>query len=409
MPRGDRLSLALRCAKFALGALLAFVSACAAEPHCAEPAAPAGLAAFHAALGDLEAGKRRTVNILHLGDSHIALDHMTGVLRGDWTRVYGDAGRGLPPGSPYRYYAPQGYKVLMTGPWDVASSLKVDAKGPFGISGYRISSSSAAARTTIEKEGGTFDDVEIEAMGGPSSGSLMVALDGKAPSRFSTRALRTGLLRFRVHAASAHRLEIRPAGDGEITLLGWALITGRPGIRYDSYGISGATLDVVGHWSEDVVDAQIAALKPDLVILGYGTNEGFNDQLDLRAYAAKLETLIVRLKRLSPRASIVVLGPLDGARKARGGGEPTCGGGWTTPPKFAGLRDVQRSVAAKQGAFYFDLSVVMGGTCGIAHWASATPPLAWPDRVHLRTDGARRAGLTLLRALMPHTKTCGLK
>ncbi|WP_185680987.1 GDSL-type esterase/lipase family protein [Parvibaculum sedimenti] len=407
MPRGDRLSPAIRGAKFAIGALVVFVSACAAEPHCAERPASAGLADFHAALGDLEAGKRRTINILHLGDSHIALDHLTGVLRGDWTRTYGDAGRGLPPGNPYRYYAPQGYKVSMTGPWVAASSLKAGATGPFGISGYRISATSAAARTSIEKEGGAFDEVEIEAMGGPSTGSLMVALDGAVSLRLSTRAPRTGLVRLRVPAASAHRVEIRPAGDGEIALLGWALITGRPGIRYDSYGISGATLDVVGHWDQGVVDAQIAALRPDLVILGYGTNEGFNDRLDLHAYAAKLGTLIARLKRLSPHASIAVLGPLDGARKAKSGEAATCGGGWTTPPKLAALRDVQKSVAAKQDAFYFDLSGVMDGACGIARWADAHPPLAWPDRVHLRTDGARRAGAALLRALMPHTKTCG--
>jgi len=400
----------MRGAKFALGALLVFVSACAAEPHCVEPPSPAALADFHAALADLAAGKRQTVSVLHLGDSHIALDHLTGVLRADWTRSYGDAGRGLPPGNPYRYYAPQGYKVEMTGPWVVASSLKADAKGAFGISGYRISASSMAARASIEKEGGTFDEVEIDAMGGPSSGSIEVSLDGAAPRLLSTRAPVPGLVRLRVAATSAHRMAIRPAGDGEIVLLGWALLGRGPGIRYDSYGISGATLDVVDHWDDDVVNAQIAALKPDLVILGYGTNEGFNDGLDLHAYATKLGTLIARLKRLSPHASIVVLGPLDGARKAKTGAQATCGGGWTTPPKLGAVREVQKEVSARDGAFYFDLSRVMGGACGIAGWVQATPPLAWPDRVHLRTDGARRAGVALLSALMPtHKKTCGLR
>ncbi|MEN6542719.1 GDSL-type esterase/lipase family protein [Parvibaculum sp.] len=404
MARGDRLKFALRGARFALGALLVLVSACAAEPHCAEPPAPAGLSDFHAALHDLAQGKRQTVSILHLGDSHIALDHMTGVLRGSWARAYGDAGRGLPPGNSYRYYAPQGYKVAMTGAWTVASSLRADAHGPFGISGYRISAESPTARTSIERDSGKFDAVEIDAMGGPSSGSLLVSFDGATAQTFSTKRPQPGLVRIHVPAVSAHRVEVRPAGDGAVTLLGWALITGHAGIRYDSYGISGATLDVVDHWDRSVVDAEIAALKPDLIILGYGTNEGFNDRLDLRAYEVKLAALITRLKRLSPDASIALLGPLDGARKAQPGASAACGGSWTTPPKLALLRDVQKSVAAEHGAFYFDQSHIMNGACGISRWASATPPLAWPDRVHLRTDGARRAGAALLAALMPSSK-----
>lgn len=390
----------MRGARFALGALLVLVSACAAEPHCAEPQKPAELAHFHAALDELAHGKRRTVNILHLGDSHIALDHMTGILRGSWIDAYGDAGRGLPPGNPYRYYSPQGYSVTMTGAWSVASSLRADARGPFGVAGYRISSGSSAARTSVEKVSGTFDAVEIDAMGGPSSGSLLVSFDGAKTQSFSTRAPQAGPVRIRVTAPSAHRMEVSPAGDGEVVLLGWALLTGRPGIRYDSYGISGATLDVVDHWSSDVVDAQISALKPDLIILGYGTNEGFNDRLDLHAYEAKLETLIARLKHLSPDASIALLGPLDGARKAKPGEPSTCGD-WTTPPMLAALRKLQKSVAAKEGAFYFDQSRVMDGACGITRWAGLNPPLAWPDHVHLRKDGARRAGVALLTALMP--------
>ncbi len=389
----------MRGAKIAVAALLALVSACAAEPRCLPSQAPASLANFHAALGKLARGERKTIKVLHLGDSHIALDHMTGVLRARWSEAYGDAGRALPPGLPYRYYEPDGYRVAMTGPWEVASSLKANAAGPFGIAGYRIASASTAATASIERESGSFDAVEIDAMGGPASGSLVLSIDGAAPSRLSTHAEAPGLVRLYVPATAGHRLELHPAGDGNVVLLGWALLTKKPGIRYDSYGVSGATLDVVGHWDQAVVDRQIETLQPDLVILGYGTNEGFNDGLDLRAYAARLDGFIARLKQLAPQASIAVLGPFDGARKAKPGTPSTCGG-WTTPPKLDALRGVQKSVAEKDGAFYVDLSRVMGRPCGIDQWARSSPPLAWPDHVHLRPEGARRAGDALWRALM---------
>ncbi len=377
------------------------ISSCAAAPGCPPAAPQPKLAHFYAALDALKAGARETpVNILHIGDSHIALDHMTGVLRARWQGAFGDAGRGLAPGSPYPYFSPQGYAVTMSGPWRVASSLTGNMPGPFGVEGFRISSASRSAEVVLQTPHG-INVIEIDAAGGPTSGALLLTIGDAAPLRLSTRVSSPGLVRLHVPAASAHRVALSPAGDGPVALLGWAMLTAKPGIRYDSYGISGATLSIVDHWDTDIVDEQIARLAPDLVMLGYGTNEGFNDGLNLKTYAARLEALIVRLKRLAPEASIVVLGSFDGARRARGttGAGRACGDGWVTPPKLAPLREAQKQVAARTGAAFIDGSRVMG-PCGISQWASSTPPLAWPDHVHLRPEGARRAGAALWADLM---------
>lgn len=54
------------------------------------------LAPFYAALGKLEAGSAsEPMTILHLGDSHIAADHITGEVRRLLQARFGDAGRGL--------------------------------------------------------------------------------------------------------------------------------------------------------------------------------------------------------------------------------------------------------------------------------------------------------------------------
>ncbi|HEY4344101.1 MAG TPA: GDSL-type esterase/lipase family protein [Parvibaculum sp.] len=384
----------------ALLLLPVLVSACAAAPNCPQAAPQPDLARFYASLDELKSGARKTpVTVLHIGDSHIALDHMTGVLRARWQAAFGDAGRGLPPGVAYPYYSPQGYTVAMSGPWAVASSLKAGVAGPFGLQGFRVSSASAGAEIALQT-GHDVGMVEIDAMGGPTSGSLLLKLDGAAPLRLSTRASSPGLVRLHAPAAAAHRVLLTPLGDGPVTLLGWAMLTGKPGIRYDSYGISGATLDVVSHWDAAIVDEQIRALAPDLIMLGYGTNEGFNDRLDLGAYAARLEALIVRLKRLAPNASIAVLGSFDGARRAKPGAVKICGDGWMTPPKLGPLRETQKQVAERAGATFFDGSRVMGQACGIEQWVNGTPPLAWPDHVHLRPEGSRRAGAALWAELM---------
>lgn len=384
------------------------LAACATERGCAPAAqAPGELSQFHAALRALEREERRApVTILHLGDSHIALDHLTGVLRARWQAGYGDAGRGLQPGIPYRYYAPQGYGVSMEGPWEVASSLRADARGPFGIQGFRATASQSGASIEI-RAAHDIGAIEIEAASAPEAGSLLVEAGEAAAQRFSTRGVRGELARLRVSVAKTRRVRLSVAGDGPVSLLGIAVLSGHPGVRYDSYGITGATVDVIGHWDARIVEGQLAALRPDLIILGYGTNEGFNGALDLDAYARRLAAAIARFRRMAPQASIAVLGPFDGARRVKAGEADNCGDGWATPAKLDALRERQRRVAQEAGAWFFDGSRVMGGACGIHDWAKAAPPLAWPDHVHLKPEGAHRAGEALLAALMQPFEKAG--
>lgn len=374
----------------------------AASSPCSPLPVPDGLAHFYGALDALRAGKRpQGVSVLHLGDSHIALDHMTGVLRQRWRDMFGDGGRGLPPGIPYRYYAPQGYEIAMSAEWRVMSSLRADAVGPFGISGFRVEAANAAARILLESEI-EIGVVEVEAYGGPHSGSLLLQLDDAAPLRLSTRRATPGVVFLRVPAAQVHRVALSPMGNGTLSLLGWAMLSGRahPGLRYDSYGISGATLDVVSHWDDAVVDAEIERLVPDLILLGYGTNEGFGDGIDADAYGTRFEALIARLERLAPDASIVALGAFGGMRRAKTNDAQACEAGWATPPKLGILREVQRNIVLRRGHIFIDGELVMGGPCGIARWANTTPALAWPDHVHLRPEGARRAGAAFWQGIM---------
>ncbi len=388
--------------------LIFLVTACAAAPCVpvpAAPTAPQGLSKFYQSLDAVKAGTRtKPVTVLHLGDSHIALDHMTGVLRRGWVDTIGDGGRMIAAGVPYPYFSPQGFKVTMTPDWVVASSLKSGSIGPFGISGFRVSASGPAARIAFEAET-PFDEVEIEAYGGPETGSLLLTLGAAAPLKLSTRATEEGVVFLRVPAAHLRDAVLTPAGDGPVVLLGWSFLKKGSGIRYSSFGISGATVDVVSHWDDDIVNTEITRLAPDLIMLGYGTNEGFDDNADVGAYTRRYEALVMRLKRLAPDASIVALGALDGARKARPSDRQTCGDGYAVPPKLAALRDAQRNVMRAQGGGFVDLSAAMGGRCGTEHWVAAEPPLAWPDHVHLRPAGARRVGGMLWAALMQPFET----
>ena len=108
-------------------------------------------------------------------------------------------------------------------------------------------------------------------------------------------------------------------------------------------------------------------------MLAFGTNEGFNDELDVAAYSAQYEQIVRRLQDIRPGLRIVIdraarrgarqrrlprrgrragLRPNHGASQRDGGGQCRL----PTPPKLAQVREAQRKLAERLGADFWDWS-----------------------------------------------------
>ncbi len=386
------------------------------------------LSGFYRALTALQSGVRQDpVTILHLGDSHIASDSFSGDLREKFQRRFGDAGRGMMmPGFPFPYYRARGVTFERRGKWTAANSFAGDA-GPYGLSGVRLSASDAGASLSLVSGQGAHEWAEVafatQAKGGAASVSF-----GGARQLVETGGEGGKIKRVRI-ARKGRRLEIETKDASPVSVLSWSLGNNRPGIRYVNFGIPGASADTPRRWDEAFVADDLDRLKPDLIVLGYGTNEGFNDDLDVEAYGVRVTALLKRLKAGAPKAGILVLGPPDAARLprfARGKAKAAeanvpCRAlseterrdyaalrkakssrlaRWHPPPKLTAVRTSLRRVAERQGAYFWDWSKVMNGPCGIHAWANAEPPLAAGDRVHLRSAGAKRSANALFEELM---------
>ena len=381
------------------------------------------LARFHHALKGLEGGLRhRPVTILHLGDSHIASDRFTGDLREMFQERFGDAGRGLMmPGYPFPYYRARGVRFAKTGKWSSANSFK-RAGGLYGLTGVRLTTREKNARLSLASLTGPFEWAEVSFLTGPKQGSAVVAVDGKGKIA-ETKRSEPGVHRVRIeHKGSA--LGIRAKGDGPVTVLSWAVGQNRPGIRYINLGIPGATADTPRLWDAEFVAADVARLKPDLIVLGFGTNEGFNDGLDAAAYGARVEELVDNLMRASPAASLAIIGPADSARFprfAKGKKGSSCRAlddserrnyrklwrarsarlaRWHAPPKLDVVRGALERVAGLRKAHYWDWAGSMGGPCAVHDWVKAKPQLATPDHVHITREGSRRSAQAFFGSLM---------
>ena len=387
------------------------------EPALLPPAA--SLANFYSALAKLASKQRsQPVAILHLGDDHIAHDHFAGALREHLTGRFGAAGRGvMMPG----LYPIRGMKTDRRGRWSLASAA-AGAEGPFGITGVRMTSASPDAWLRFSSGQGTFDWAEVTFMTGPGFGTALVSVDNDTKS-VPTGALTANETAIRI-STRAHEVVIRPGGDGPISVLSVATGTDTPGIAYSNLGLPGAAASTLGKWTADFAANDLRRLNPDLILLQYGTREGFDDSLDVGQYETQARENIERIKQWAPQASVLVAGPPDAARLpafSGSAGAQICRAlsahevanyramiersderlaHWHAPPRLEAVGAALRRAAAATGSFYWDWTKYMGGPCAIHSWATLTPPLAAPDHKTLTEAGDSRSARALFAELM---------
>jgi lysophospholipase L1-like esterase len=361
---------------------------------------PEALTPLFEALRASEAGERTTpVHILQIGDSHTAGDRITGKLRADLQARFGNAGRGvLPAGIPYAGYAPLQVQVTPDR-WvsDVAPLQGAGSVGPaFGLAGMR-GKGTADSQLDLRFDPGAEADV-IGACGfGRGEGPVLVVEAGGLARalEFDTGAPRCAAVTLEQPVANAR---LRGAGPGVVLDTVWAQRAG-PGVVVSSLGVIGSTLRDFAARDEALVAEEFRVFAPGLIILAYGTNEGFDDSLDGSAYERLLTGQIARVRRLSPGVPILILGAPD-ALRTDGPGGCSADGQRRPPPSLAVVRDVQRRVSAEMGVAFWDWQGRMGGECSADGLATIDEPLMRRDRVHFTSEGADWIGGILANDLL---------
>lgn len=188
-------------------------------------------------------------------------------------------------------------------------------------------------------------------------------------------------------------------GDITRSLL-WRLQSRFPAasITLNAHGVVGATLNRMAG-REPLFDA--GEERPDLVVIAYGTNEGFDDLLDPRAYERTLRGQIARVRQVTPVSSILILGAPE-AMRGDGGGR--CAGDleqrWKAPDMLGVVRDVQHRVAAQEGVAFWDWKGRMGGDCSAFALTQGDAPLMRGDHVHFTGPGGDWVGSLLAADLI---------
>jgi lysophospholipase L1-like esterase len=392
------------------------------------PPNPGQLASFHRALADLQSRRVSRVTIVQIGDSHTASDHFSGRLRDLFQQRFGDGGRGmLPPGSPFPYWRPYQVEASQSGKWQVLSSNSSanGEAGIYGLSGFVVRGRSPGDTMTLAAgEGRLFDRVEIEVMRQPRGGALDVFIDGRSAGVIDTRGRVYDIYRRAFDAPGATYLELRPRGNGPVDIADWAVYRRGPGVVLTSHGFSGAQVKLMDRWNFHFVAEQMRYLRPALIIVAFGTNEGFASVEQLGDYAAEFRSRLQALRQAAPGASIVIVGPPDADRlpsycgringdaracvplnraeaanySSRLASHDRSLCRWHTPAAIDYVRRAQQQVARQLNLYFWDWSAVQGGPCGADRWARQD--LGHKDRVHMKQDGYWQSADQLYAALM---------
>ena len=130
----------------------------------------------------------------------------------------------------------------------------------------------------------------------------------------------------------------------------------------------------------------LAARKPHLIALAYGTNEAEDKHLRYEQHEAHFANTLDRLRRHFPEVSLLVVGPTFRRNEEEN-------------LFVQRMNQSQRRLASAHNALFFDTQIMQGGAEGFERWKQNA---AWlrSDGIHWEEAAYHRWGQRLSQALL---------
>lgn len=338
-----------------------------------------------AKLRQLHNGEAVKFRIVQLGDSHTAGGLLTDTVREILQEKWGNGGIGSNYPNKIKYQnSPLDYD---NNTWLVQTSRQ--ASGDFPMGGV-FTRSQGNAPLRVDAFTGSLNAQNMAVMVKPIAAqsdlhiidnhgkiTRLFALHGDVWQHFSFQA--------------ALPVQFVPQGNDvwEIGLIHTENQTDR-GLIFSALGLNGAQLTQSQKWRTDW-GQDLADTRADLVILAYGTNEAFNQTLNLAETRQYWRDVIAEIRFRLPESAILLLG----APESLADGAGWCG---TRAPRLDDVQKMQQDLAQSEGVWFWSWQNAMGGVCSMKSWQNKG--LAQKDGVHFTADGYRELGKLLSKAII---------
>lgn len=356
------------------------------------------LDALYTKLGAVDAKQPGAIaRIAHFGDSIIVSDFVSGELRRELQRRFGDAGHGFVLiANAWPSYLHWDVERYATAGWQVSRIVGPYAEdGFYGLGGVSFrAEKNVLARfgtTTSGEFGRKVSRFVVDYAEAPHGGSFALRVDGNDAGVVDTDGpeLRARYREVRV-PDGPHTLELTTV-SGESRLFGVVLERDGPGVVLDALGVQGARIRFLdkeddAHWAE-----QLRSRGSDLLVYQFGANESMDGFVyAMSDFHRTMRDVVEQGKKALPGASCLVIGAMD--RAAKQGDEIV------SVRVIPSLVAEQRAVAFECGCAYFDTYRAMGGKGSMPIWVKRG--LGQADLTHPSGAGAERLAHWIYGALM---------
>lgn len=326
------------------------------------------------------------LRIVHIGDSHVQADMLTGCVRSLLQRRLGTTGRGLIV--PLRLAGtnqPNGYNITSNTVFRTEKLIKHPWEMLMGFTGISLIPTANEFDFTITADE-LFEQVCVFYTGDVPSVTSVSA--GGAPLVYVTNYEAGYVEVYLPHPCDS--VAIGFSSFGQTAICGMELISDQVGVAYNTIGNNGATYASYNQIAD--FGQSVAMLEPALIILSLGTNDAFG-RVDDGTLCREVDTLVSELSKHNPMAEILIVTPAECQRRLRRRSRSH-----TVNDNVASVCAVLRQYAHDNGVALYDWYEISGGNKSSQKWAKNG--LLGRDRVHCTPKGYRLGGRMLYEALI---------
>jgi hypothetical protein len=338
-------------------------------------------------MDSLNQGMCEKVRIIHIGDSHIQPDNLSGITRKKFQASYGNGGRGLIfPYTLAKTNGPKDFIATSATAWTNSWIINYPHKFAIGMPGIGIKSATETGAFSLELRKDSIINPYsrgflLYSLQDPKKGTVTV---NKSITK-TTSQVHFDTLTFQSTLPQS-KLDVSFSGAA-MTLHGVYVENNQSGVVYNAAGVAGARYR--DYLRNDFFIQQLPLFAPDLVIISLGTNESYDPSFTEAGFRQIVDSMFTMIHDRLPHSSVLITLPSENYRVKSGVA--------SVNQRIPIITNILREESLKHGFAVWDLFEAMGGEGSMLEWKKAG--LVNDDHIHYLRKGYNLQGELLFEAL----------